>query len=131
MQLDGMSNVIFAPLFLAYQGTHFTASSLTHPAFTISLTLIAVATKMIGGYWGARLVGQTRHDAQGTAIVMNARGVMEMVVASIAYRAGLVDQSLFSTLLIMGIVTTLITPMLLKQWQKRDVPVAAETRVNL
>ena len=129
-QLDGMSNVIFAPLFLACQGTHFTASSLTHPAFTISLILIAVATKMMGGYWGARIVGQSRHDAQGTAIVMNARGVMEMVVASIAYRAGLVDQSLFSTLLIMGIVTTLITPMLLKQWQKQGLPVTAEHRTH-
>lgn len=118
-QLEGMSNMIFAPLFLAAQGTHFTATSLTHPAFTVSLVLIAIATKMLGGYWGARIQGLSRHESQGTAIVMNVRGVMEMVVASIAYRAGLVDQSLFSTLLIIGIVTTMVTPVLLKRWQRK------------
>lgn len=119
-QLEGMSNVIFAPLFLAAQGTHFTATSLTHPSFALWLVLIAIASKMIGGYWGARIQGLSRHEAQGTAIVMNARGVMEMVVASIAYRAGLVDQALFSTLLIVGIVTTMLTPLLLRRWQKQQ-----------
>jgi Kef-type K+ transport system membrane component KefB len=116
--------MIFAPLFLAAQGTHFTATSLTEPAFAISLVAIAIASKMIGGYWGARIQGLSRHEAQGTAIVMNARGVMEMVVASIAYRAGLVDQTLFSTLLIVGIVTTMLTPLLLKRWQKQQAPYA-------
>lgn len=131
-QLDGMTNIIFAPLFLACQGTHFTASSLTHPAFAISLVLIAVTTKMIGGYWGARIRGLSRHEAQGTAIVMNARGVMEMVVASIAYRNGLVDQALFSTLLIVGIVTTLLTPLLLKRWQRQgELSIAAKTPADL
>jgi Kef-type K+ transport system membrane component KefB len=130
-QLEGVTNIIFAPLFLACQGTHFTASSLTHPAFAISLVLVAIATKMIGGYWGARVAGMSRHEAQGTAIVMNARGVMEMVVASIAYRAGLVDQSLFSTLLIVGIVTTLVTPLLLKRWQRMgELSIAVNTTVD-
>jgi Kef-type K+ transport system membrane component KefB len=47
---------------------------------------------------------------------MNARGVMEMVVASVAYRAGLVDAKLFSAFLVMGIVTTMMTPLMLKRW---------------
>jgi Kef-type K+ transport system membrane component KefB len=59
-------------------------------------------------------------EALGVAAIMNARGVMEMVVASIAYRAGLVDQALFSALLAVGIVTTVITPLLLKQWHVRE-----------
>ncbi len=131
-QLDGIAKLIFTPLFLAAQGTHFTAEGLAHPAFALWLVLAAVATKLIGGYWGARLHGLPRHDAQGAAIVMNARGVMEMVVASIAYRAGLVDQSLFSTLLIVGIVTTLLTPVLLKRWQRQGATViAGETRADL
>lgn len=129
-QLEGMSNIIFAPLFLAAQGTHFTTASLTHPAFTLALMLIAIATKMLGGYWGARIQGLSRHEAHGTAIVMNARGVMEMVIASIAYRAGLVDQSLFSTLLIIGIVTTMVTPVLLKRWQKQAVNISAATDIH-
>jgi len=42
-----------------------------------------------------------------------------MVIASIAYRAGLVDAVLFSTLLMIGVATTVCTPLLLKLWQKR------------
>ena len=52
----------------------------------------------------------------GLGIIMNARGVVGLVVVSIAYRAGLVDQGLFSALLLVGIVTTVMTPLLLKQW---------------
>jgi Kef-type K+ transport system membrane component KefB len=129
-QLEGMSNVLFAPLFLAAQGTHFTVSGFTHPAFALSLILVAVLSKLLGGYWGARLHGLSRHDAHGTAIVMNARGLMEMVVASIAYRAGLVDASLFSTLLMVGIVTTLLTPALLKHWQRQPVASIAHTETD-
>jgi Kef-type K+ transport system membrane component KefB len=123
-QLEGVSNMIFAPLFLAAQGTHFTISTLHHPAFVLCLVLVAVLTKLAGGYWGARWLGLSVHEARGTAIVMNARGLMEMVIASIAYRSGLVDQALFSTLLVMGICTTLLTPLLLKQWQQQQVSIS-------
>jgi Kef-type K+ transport system membrane component KefB len=56
---------------------------------------------------------------------MNARGVMELVVASIALRAGLVDQEVFSALLIVGLVTTVLTPLMLKRWQAHAVPLNA------
>lgn len=117
--VEGISTHIFAPLFLASQGTHFTTATFSHPAFIGSLVVIAIGSKLIGGYWSARLYGLPRGEAHAVAIVMNARGVMEMVIASIAYRAGLVDASLFSTLLLLGALTTVCTPLLLKQWQKR------------
>ena len=118
--LEGINTLICAPLFLACQGTHFTTSSLGHPGFAALLILVAVLSKLVGGYWGARRLGLSRHDAQGAAIVMNARGLMEMVIASIAYRAGLIDQDLYAVLLIVGIVTTLLTPLLLKYWQRQN-----------
>ncbi len=59
------------------------------------------------------------NESLGVAIIMNARGVMEMVVVSIAYREGLVDQELFSALLVVGIVTTVVTPSMLKRWLAR------------
>ena len=60
-----------------------------------------------------------KNEAVGVAIIMNARGVMEMVVVSIAYREGLVDRELFSALLVVGIVTTVVTPSMLKRWLAR------------
>ncbi len=111
------SETVFAPLFIAYQGTHFVLPQLIQPGLAICLVLAALISKLLGGYWSARLHGLSTHDAKGVAIIMNARGVMEMVLANLAYRAGLVDESLFSILLLAGIVTTLLTPVLLKYWQ--------------
>ena len=111
---------IFGPLFLAYQGVQFEVGALEDAVLVFGLILIAVVSKLIGGYAAARLNVLPHYEACGVAIIMNARGVMEMVVASIAYRAGLVSQELFSTLLIVGIVTTVITPSMLKYWLKDE-----------
>jgi Kef-type K+ transport system membrane component KefB len=107
---------LFGPLFLAYQGIQFELGALSNVALVGGLIAVAIVSKLIGGYASARLKQLPHSDATGVAIIMNARGVMEMVVASIAYRAGLVDQQLFSALLTMGVITTVITPFLLKRW---------------
>jgi Kef-type K+ transport system membrane component KefB len=108
---------LFGPLFLAYQGLQFHFESLSRPGFVITLLIAAVASKLLSGYVVGRLQRMSSHDAWGVGIVMNARGVMELVVASIALRAGLVDRDVFSALLIIGLVTTVLTPLMLKRWQ--------------
>lgn len=112
---------ICAPLFLAYQGLQFKVAGLAEPAFALGLIGLAVVTKMVGGYAAGRFNKLSTHDAWGVAIIMNARGVMEMVIASIAFRTGLVDQNLFSTLLLMGMATTVLTPLLLRLWRRREM----------
>jgi len=116
-----MTVSLFGPLFLAYQGIQFQLGSLDNGSLVAGLVLVAIASKLLGGYAMARLKQLPHQEALGVAAIMNARGVMEMVVASIAYRAGLVDQGLFSALLLVGIVTTVMTPLLLKQWMPRRV----------
>jgi len=118
--LERMTAVLFAPLFLAYQGIQFDIAALQDVGLVAGLLGVAIASKMLGGYAAGRCSGLSHYEAWGVAIVTNARGVMGMVVATIAFRAGLVDQALFSTLLIVGIATTLITPSMLKQWLKED-----------
>ncbi|HEX4855335.1 MAG TPA: cation:proton antiporter, partial [Limnobacter sp.] len=54
-------------------------------------------------------------EAMGLGCVLNGRGVMELVVAGIAYQNGFIGPTMFSTLVLMGIVTTFITPILFKQ----------------
>jgi Kef-type K+ transport system membrane component KefB len=48
-------------------------------------------------------------------IGLNARGIMELVIANIAYQAKLINYEIFSMLVIMGLITTLSTPFLLKR----------------
>jgi Kef-type K+ transport system membrane component KefB len=108
---------LFGPLFLAYQGLQFNLQTLTQPAFVVALVAVAVVAKLLSGYLVGRLQRMNSHEAWGVGIVMNARGVMELVVASIAFHAGLVDAAVFSALLVVGLVTTVLTPLMLKRWQ--------------
>ncbi len=119
---DVMTVSLFGPLFLAYQGVLFEAQALVDYGFVAGLLIVAIVSKLLGGYATARLNRLDHRDALGVGIVMNARGVVGMVVASIAYRAGLVDQSLFSTLLLVCIVTSVMTPFMLKAWIKPTAP---------
>jgi Kef-type K+ transport system membrane component KefB len=112
-----LTSAVFGPLFLAYQGMQFGARSLSQPGFLVALISAAVVAKLVGGYCVGRLQKLSRHDAWGVGIVMNARGVMELVVASIAYHAGLIDEAIFSALLLVGLVTTALTPLMLQRWR--------------
>ncbi|HEY6924786.1 MAG TPA: cation:proton antiporter, partial [Steroidobacteraceae bacterium] len=125
-----MTVSLFGPLFLAYQGIQFEVGALKDVTFLLALTSIAVLSKLIGGYIMARMKMLPRYEAYGVAIVMNSRGVMEMVIASIAYRAGLVSQSLFSTLLIVGVLATVITPLMLRFWLRDTTNMRAMMRAG-
>ena len=116
---DLMTVSVFGPLFLGFQGIQFKLNTLNNYLLVVGLILVAVVSKWIGGYAAARMKHLSTNEALGVAIIMNARGVMEMVVVSIAYREGLVDQELFSALLVVGIVTTVVTPSMLKRWLAR------------
>ena len=116
-----MTVSLFGPLFLSFQGIQFELGALNNYTLVFGLILVAIASKLIGGYAAARMKRLPHHEASGVAIIMNARGVMEMVVASIAYQAGFVDQELFSALLVVGTVTTVITPFMLKRWLAKPI----------
>lgn len=116
---------LFGPLFLAYQGLQFQLGALDNASLVLGLVLVAIASKLLAGYVMARMKNLPHREALGVAAIMNARGVMELVVASIAYHAGLVDQGLYSALLVVGMVTTVITPLLLRQWLTKSQTASA------
>ena len=109
---------VFGPLFLAFQGVKFDLLSLGNFTFLGALLAVAVLSKLIAGYVVGRLQRMPVHEAIGVGIIMNARGVMEMVVASIAYRASLVSLSMYSSLLLIGLVTSMLTPVFLAWWKR-------------
>jgi len=104
-----------APIFFVYIGLNFALNSLTNIPFVAVILIISIAGKVLGGFSGGKLANLSNKDGLVLGIGMNGRGIMELVVASIGYTNGLIDVSIFSTLVLMAIVTTMITPILLKQ----------------
>ena len=77
--------------------------------------LVSYFSKIVGGFAGARIAGLNNRISITIGIGLNARGIMELVIANIAYTSGLMSLEIFSMLVIMGIITTLSTPSMLKR----------------
>jgi Kef-type K+ transport system membrane component KefB len=111
----GMAMGFLAPIFFAGIGLEFQFSSISEWGLLAAIIGVSFGSKIVGGYLGARFAGLRHRKALTLGIGLNARGIMELVIANIAYREGLIGVELFSILVIMGVVTTLNTPMLLKR----------------
>ncbi len=110
--LRSVTGGFLAPVFFAYLGLEFDTSAIESPGFAAAVLAVAILSKLAAGWWGGRLVGMSRREALGLGCMLNGRGVMELVVASIAYQKGFIGPVMFSTLVLVGIVTTLLTPLL-------------------
>jgi len=80
---------------------------------------------VIGGAIGARIAGYGWRDSLATGSLMNARGLMELIVMKVGLDAGVIGPSLFTMLLVMALVTTVMTnPML--TWFAGRTPAMAD-----
>ena len=114
--INSITSGFLAPLFFGFLGLHFRWSALHSPGFLFLVLAIAMATKILAGYWGGLLLKLKHAEAIGIGIILNGRGVMELVVANIALQRGFIGEETFSTLVLMGIVTTLLTPILFRRF---------------
>lgn len=110
--LASITNGFLAPVFFAYLGLEFNILEMDSVLLAAAVLAVSVGTKVLAGWWGGRIVGMAPREALGLGCILNGRGVMELVVASIAYQKGFINAGMFSTLVLMGIVTTLLTPIL-------------------
>lgn len=113
--IGSVTKGFLAPLFFAYLGLEFTLSEMKSLPFVASVLAVSVVSKILAGWIGGKLVSMNSKDALKLGIILNGRGVMELVVASIALKHGFIGKGLFSTLVLMGVFTTLITPLLFKK----------------
>lgn len=117
-QIERMAMGIFAPIFFAVAGLKVNARSLLDPQLiVIALAVIAVASfgKVVGGYCATRFI--TRCDnwtALSFGVGLNARGAMEIIIASIGLSLGILSQDMFSIIVVMAITTSVMAPPLLR-----------------
>jgi Kef-type K+ transport system membrane component KefB len=122
---------LLAPIFFAAIGIEFQLSSLANPLLIATVLVGAFVCKIIGGYTGSRLAGLNSSESMVMGLGMNGRGVMELVIADLALKRGFITADVFSTLVLMGMVTTMLTPWLLqKAFERNDRLVAAGAPVS-
>ncbi len=104
-----------APIFFAGIGLEFNFGSIENYSLLAAILVVSYCSKIAGGYFGGRFAGLNHKTSITMGIGLNARGIMELVIANIAYKNNLINLQIFSILVIMGIVTTLSTPLMLKK----------------
>ncbi len=116
--LESIALGIFAPIFFAVAGLKVNILSLLRPELmfiTVAVLFTAMAAKIAGTYVGARFAG---HKNQWYALSfgagLSARGAMGIIIATIGLTLGLLTQEMFSIIVVMSLVTSLLSPFLLK-----------------
>ncbi|OAX51064.1 cation:proton antiporter [Paenibacillus sp. AD87] len=114
-KLEPIAYGIFVPVFFVSIGLNVTFDGVGSQIwFIIVISLIAIVTKLLGGGAGARLTGFDRSSSLAIGAGMISRGEVALIIASTGLASGLLDPEYFTSVVIMVIVTTLVTPPLLK-----------------
>jgi Kef-type K+ transport system membrane component KefB len=114
-RIEYVAIIVLMPIFFALAGLNTTPDVFTGGALgSLGLILgVAIVGKIIGGAAGARVAGQSWRMSFATGSLMNARGMMELIVIKVGLDIGVIGNSLFTMLMIMAIVTTFMTGPLL------------------
>ena len=73
---------------------------------------MAIIGKVGGGSLGARLAKFNKEQSLSIGFLMNGRGMVELVIASIGFYSGILDVKLFSVAVAIGVITTILAPVL-------------------
>lgn len=115
-KIEDISLTLLLPLFFVYTGLRTQIGLLNTPhLWTVAGIIIAVAVvgKFIGSAIPAKILGENWKDSLSLGILMNTRGLMELIVLNIGYEMGILPPAVFVMLVIMALVTTFMTtPML-------------------
>jgi Kef-type K+ transport system membrane component KefB len=119
-KLEDVVTVVLLPLFFAYSGLR-THIGLLDDAWSWgvcgAIVAVAVAGKFGGGALAARFTGSTWREAGVIGVLMNTRGLMELVVLNIGLDIGVISDRVFAMMVVMALVTTwMTTPLLSRLW---------------
>lgn len=109
---------LFAPIFFAFVGLKFSVSFGAWPLIA-AVTAIAFFGKLIGGIIGGYVAGFRGSPLLALGVGLNARGMMELLLAQVGLATGIIDTNLYSALVVMALTTTLCTPPIMKRLLRR------------
>jgi len=125
-KLEAMALAVFAPIFFAVAGLKVNLGAILEPGLLlIAILVIVVATvgKVAGAYAGARwLSGQDHWSALAYGAGLNARGAIEIIIATIGLSLGILTTEMFSIIVLLAVVTSLTAPAALRYCLARVAP---------
>ncbi|HWU04155.1 MAG TPA: cation:proton antiporter, partial [Novosphingobium sp.] len=130
-KLEPVTTTLLLPMFFTFSGLNTQLQVLGRMDMigaTVAILLAAILAKGGASYLAARIAGETHDTAMGIGALMNARGLMELIIVNIGLSSHIIGQSLFAMLVLMAIVTTLMAAPLFelvarRRWQGAAVTV--------
>ena len=122
---------ILAPIFFATAGLRVDLASLSTPIalfVACGVLLVAIAGKFIGAFLGARGTGLSNWEGIAIGAGLNARGALEIIVATVGVSIGILTGMMYTIIVLVAIVTSLLAPPVLRVALDRIEPSAAEVR---
>ncbi len=120
--IETIGPVLLLPLYFTYSGLNTQVGLINSPVLfwlTLLICLIAVVSKVMPCYMAARLAKETKKTSLQIGILMNTRGLIELIILNIGLEAGLITPTFFSMMVIMAIATTAMTGPLFNLVQKK------------
>ena len=115
-RVEQVNSFVLLPVFFLIVGLKVDLSQVNMGGVAeLALILVAaISGKGIGAYAGARLCGARPRHSAVLGILMNTRGLTELIVLTVGLQLGLLDQDLYSLMVVMALVTTAMTGVLLR-----------------
>ena len=127
-RLESITFGIFAPIFFATAGLKVNLAPILNPELLligVGLILVATISKVTGAYIGARWFGKSDHwTALSFGAGLNARGAIQIIIATIGLSFSIISQEIFSLIIIMAVVTSVLAPFMLR-WTLSHVKLEA------
>ena len=132
-RFETLSYMLLSPIFFASIGITVVLPqmSVSIILFTVLLTIVAILTKIIGCGFGGKMTKFTNRESLQIGVGMISRGEVALIVANKGLPLGLINAVYFGPIIIMVVVTTIITPILLKLvFRSKNVEIVEESPVE-
>ncbi len=127
-QLYPLTVALLLPVFFVYSGLNTKIGLVNSPylwGLAALVLLVAVAGKGVACYLAARWHGEPHREAMAIGTLMNARGLMELIILNIGLQRGIIEPALFTIMVLMAVVTTLMaTPIFERIYGKKETRAA-------
>lgn len=127
--LETITAAWFAPIFFAFSGLRVDLGALATAeaaAWTVGIIVVAILAKVLGTYLGARLGGISHREGLALGAGLSALGAMGIVVALVGLNVGVLSETGYTVLVLAAIVTSLVSPILLRRSVRGMVAPEAE-----